>query len=286
MIHGSFTAIARALQYVAAAADGATLAAEASLAEASLAGLQAYATLRYSPGAALLNGAAAHAVYCMPRFKPQEVRHERFAILRSNCHDDTQVCVHRNSWQRRTDSLVNSGPWSHHPAWLAEQRLCCAVGSVADRSLRPAQVANTLWSYATLAHDPGSQLLDAIAAHMCDRMHVFRPQAISNSLWVRRYTTPVCFQHSSSSGLVVHQRQSVPTVLAAAVWRPVHAYSTPANAQGKRTTRLVCCGLRRTPSCSTTRGGSCWRLPAGAPWPRCTSTPRRWGARTDGCTDC
>lgn len=49
-----------------------------------------------------------------------------------------------------------------------------------------AQVANTLWSYATLGHDPGSQLLDAIAAHMCDRMHVFRPQAISNSLWVRR----------------------------------------------------------------------------------------------------
>lgn len=35
--------------------------------------LQAYATLRYSPGVALLNGAAAHAVYCMPRFKPQEV---------------------------------------------------------------------------------------------------------------------------------------------------------------------------------------------------------------------
>jgi hypothetical protein len=51
---------------------------------------------------------------------------------------------------------------------------------------RVAQVANTLWSYATLGHDPGSQLLDAIAAHMCDRMHVFRPQAISNSLWVRR----------------------------------------------------------------------------------------------------
>jgi len=46
-------------------------------------------------------------------------------------------------------------------------------------------VANTLWSYATLGHDPGAQLLDAIAAHMCDRMHVFRPQAISNSLWVR-----------------------------------------------------------------------------------------------------
>ena len=35
--------------------------------------LQAYATLRYSPGTPLMNGAAAHAVYCMPRFKPQEV---------------------------------------------------------------------------------------------------------------------------------------------------------------------------------------------------------------------
>lgn len=45
-------------------------------------------------------------------------------------------------------------------------------------------MANTLWSYATLGHDPGAPLLDAIAAHICDRMHVFRPQASSNSLWV------------------------------------------------------------------------------------------------------
>ncbi len=48
------------------------------------------------------------------------------------------------------------------------------------------QVANTLWSYATLGHDPGPALLDAVAAHISARMHVFRPQASSNSLWVRR----------------------------------------------------------------------------------------------------
>lgn len=45
------------------------------------------------------------------------------------------------------------------------------------------EVANTLWSYATLSHDPGNALLDAMAIQMVERIQQFRPQAISNSLW-------------------------------------------------------------------------------------------------------
>lgn len=47
------------------------------------------------------------------------------------------------------------------------------------------QVANTLWAYATLGHDPRPPLLDAMAAHVSERIHICRPQAVSNSLWVR-----------------------------------------------------------------------------------------------------
>ena len=120
-------------------------------------------------------------------------------------------------------------------------------------------MANTLWSYATLGHDPGAQLLDAIAAHMCDRMHVFRPQAISNSLWVRRrcihvsdaahvWQLPIC---QILKGSISDSSAAVPTVVVSAI-------------------------CRRMRSCSTTRGASCWRRPAAAPWQRCTSTRRRW----------
>ena len=41
----------------------------------------------------------------------------------------------------------------------------------------------TLWSYATLGHDPQNLLLDAMAGQMAERIHHFRPQAVSNSLW-------------------------------------------------------------------------------------------------------
>lgn len=41
---------------------------------------------------------------------------------------------------------------------------------------KPQEIANTLWSYATLGHDPGSSLLDAIAAQMVERIQHFRPQ--------------------------------------------------------------------------------------------------------------
>jgi FAST kinase-like protein, subdomain 1 len=48
---------------------------------------------------------------------------------------------------------------------------------------RGQEIANTLWSYASLGHDPGNALLDAMAIQMVERIQQFRPQAISNSLW-------------------------------------------------------------------------------------------------------
>jgi hypothetical protein len=132
-----------------------------------------------------------------------------------------------------------------------------------------AQVANTLWSYATLGHDPGAQLLDAIAAHMCDRMHVFRPQAISNSLWVRQ-----------GMFLLMLQPQPQPWLL----HMPSYQHFVLQGSICGATPRPPCPlwwflrGCRRMRSCSTTRGASCWRPPAAAPWQRCTSTRRRWAS--------
>ena len=40
------------------------------------------------------------------------------------------------------------------------------------------EIANTLWSYATLGHHPGGSLLDAIAAQMVERIQHFRPQVL------------------------------------------------------------------------------------------------------------
>ncbi|KAL3149096.1 hypothetical protein ABBQ32_001939 [Trebouxia sp. C0010 RCD-2024] len=48
---------------------------------------------------------------------------------------------------------------------------------------KPQEVANTLWSYATLGHDPNNLLLDAMAGQMAQNIQHFRPQAVSNSLW-------------------------------------------------------------------------------------------------------
>ena len=45
------------------------------------------------------------------------------------------------------------------------------------------ELANLLWSYATLAHYPGDALLEAMALHMAERIQAYRPQAVSNSLW-------------------------------------------------------------------------------------------------------
>ena len=50
-------------------------------------------------------------------------------------------------------------------------------------TILPQEMANLLWSYATLGHYPGDQLLDAMALHMVDRIQAYRPQAVSNTLW-------------------------------------------------------------------------------------------------------
>lgn len=47
---------------------------------------------------------------------------------------------------------------------------------------KPQEVANTLWSYATLGHDPNNLLLDAMAGQMAQNILHFRPQVSSCSL--------------------------------------------------------------------------------------------------------
>ena len=41
---------------------------------------------------------------------------------------------------------------------------------------KPQEIANTLWSFATLGHDPKEQLLDAMGIQMIARIQQFRPQ--------------------------------------------------------------------------------------------------------------
>ncbi len=52
-------------------------------------------------------------------------------------------------------------------------------------------MANLLWSYATLGHYPGDQLLEAMALHMVDRIQAYRPQAVSNTLWAYAKVPPL-----------------------------------------------------------------------------------------------
>ena len=44
---------------------------------------------------------------------------------------------------------------------------------------KPQEIANTLWAFATLGHDPGAVLLDAAAAQMVDNIAHFRPQVLT-----------------------------------------------------------------------------------------------------------
>ena len=41
---------------------------------------------------------------------------------------------------------------------------------------KPQELANTLWSFATLEHDPPPQLLDAMAFQIVTKIQGFRPQ--------------------------------------------------------------------------------------------------------------
>lgn len=47
---------------------------------------------------------------------------------------------------------------------------------------KPQELANTLWSFASLGHDPSNQLLDTMAIQMVARIQGFRPQVRSACL--------------------------------------------------------------------------------------------------------
>ena len=77
---------------------------------------------------------------------------------------------------------VPSSKQCHQPA--------CNAGRIPSPSALPQEMANLLWSYATLGHYPGDQLLEAMALHMVDRIQAYRPQAVSNTLWAYAKVPP------------------------------------------------------------------------------------------------
>ena len=47
----------------------------------------------------------------------------------------------------------------------------------------PQAIANIMWAFAILAHNPGSQLLDAVSKDVFRRLEDFSPQHIAVTLW-------------------------------------------------------------------------------------------------------
>lgn len=47
----------------------------------------------------------------------------------------------------------------------------------------PQAIANIMWAFAILAHNPGQQLLDAVSADVYKRLDDFSPQHIAVTLW-------------------------------------------------------------------------------------------------------
>ena len=47
----------------------------------------------------------------------------------------------------------------------------------------PQAIANIMWAFAILAHNPGSQLLDAVSKDVYRRLDDFSPQHIAVTLW-------------------------------------------------------------------------------------------------------
>ena len=54
----------------------------------------------------------------------------------------------------------------------------CLESKIPDSGLRccAQEIANTLWAFATLEHNPGSGMLDAAAAQIARRIEQFSPQ--------------------------------------------------------------------------------------------------------------
>ena len=47
----------------------------------------------------------------------------------------------------------------------------------------PQAIANIMWAFAILAHNPGQQLLEAVSADVYKRLDDFSPQHIAVTLW-------------------------------------------------------------------------------------------------------
>ena len=50
-------------------------------------------------------------------------------------------------------------------------------------AFQPQSVANMIWAYATLAHNPPAHFLDLLCSHAMHELPHFSPQNISNTIW-------------------------------------------------------------------------------------------------------
>ena len=60
------------------------------------------------------------------------------------------------------------------------------VGEAVERQLgafKPQELANALWAWATLGHDPGAALLGRVGEAVERQLGAFKPQGLANALW-------------------------------------------------------------------------------------------------------
>lgn len=50
-------------------------------------------------------------------------------------------------------------------------------------TFQPQSVANMIWAYATLGHQPPGEFLELLCSHAMHELPHFSPQNISNTIW-------------------------------------------------------------------------------------------------------
>lgn len=76
-----------------------------------------------------------------------------------------------------------------HTCWCAgklhkELMNTAATYSAAEMHRFEAQsMANMIWAFATLAHPPLADFMEALCSHALQELHTFQPQNISNTVW-------------------------------------------------------------------------------------------------------
>lgn len=81
----------------------------------------------------------------------------------------------------------------------------------------PQAIANIMWAFAILAHNPGEQLLESVSADVYKRLEDFSPQHIAVTLWAfgKLEASPgaVLLQVHSLLSLCMHSRTALLTAV-------------------------------------------------------------------------